>query len=329
MATGTLLRHTLSTTSAEVTSTLTSIALGLPRTRSSTQLGSLTTGLPTPTSAAAAATSLATDSGIDFELPSPPLFLTVSAFILTCVAVVLAVGVWMISWPPDCGDEQVEEFGQEQHDVEEEEESEWSSNEEYEETTWMMGKAFEDAVELKRLLSNTTSPPSPPLSGERHGEQRNNKRNTQGLRLDLSAAAGLGVGPWGRAEAGRCDCCSGQTANHHNHAVKNDSCKHHKHDENESVLSLSFGSDADTEAGLVDSSDSAGAAATASSTTLSSTTKPIFNQPLHGWRKTVDDRVGVLASWIERYVADGGRERDLLCKIRKDERGDVVCGFEF
>ncbi|KAK8229338.1 hypothetical protein IWZ00DRAFT_323431 [Phyllosticta capitalensis] len=324
MATGMLLRHTLSTPSAEVTSTLTSIALGLPRTRSSTPLDSLTTS----TAAAAATTSLVPDSGIDFELPWPPLWLTVSAFVLTCIAVVLAVGVWMISWPPDCGDEQVEEFGQEQHEVEEEEESEWSSNGEDEETTWMMGKAFEDAVELKRLLSNTTPPPSPPLSGERHGEQRNNKRNTQGLRLDLSAAAGLGVGPWGRVEAGRRRRCSGQTSKHHDYAVKNDSWKHHN-DENDSLLSLSFESDADTEAGLVDSSDSAGAAATASSTTLSSTTKPIFNQPLHGWRKTVDDRVGVLASWIERYVADGGRERDLLCKIRKDERGDVVCGFEF
>ncbi|KAK8173233.1 hypothetical protein IWX90DRAFT_484207 [Phyllosticta citrichinensis] len=287
--------------------------------------------LATPSiTANAATTSSPPPSDQDFDmgsLPWPPLWLTVCAFALTLVATVMGVGVWLISSPPRyagcdgdcvCGGE--EDGGKEKERWEGRgEEGEWDSDNDEDDDN--------DAVELKRLLSDT-----PPKLNDDRRVDAVATRNSKNLRFDLTAAAGLGVGSWGRGDAGY-DGINDDVDDVWERKCRDYGVEKHHHDDEDdetaSLVSLSLASCSSSPSSCTANQIPNGNTPRGRRSAASTSTKPVFNQPLRGWRKAVDDRVCALACWIEAYVADGGREKDLLCKITREERGDVVYGFEY
>ncbi|KAK7545102.1 uncharacterized protein J3D65DRAFT_599678 [Phyllosticta citribraziliensis] len=295
-------------------------------------LSSLAT--PSISAANAATTGLPPPSDQDFDmgsLPWPPLWLTVCAFALTLVATVMGVGVWLISSPPryaGCDGDCV--CGCEEDEGEEKEWWEGKRDEEELEEEWDSGDDEHEgdgAVELKRLLSDAPSK----LNDNRRADAVA-KRNSKNLRLDLTAAAGLGVGSWGRGDAGY-DGINDDVDDVWERKCRDYGVERHQHggedDDTASLVSLSLASCSSSSSSCTANRIHNANTPSARRSAASTSTKPVFNQPLHGWRKAVDDRVCALACWIEAYVADGGREKDLLCKITREERGDVVYGFEY
>ncbi|KAK7555205.1 hypothetical protein IWX49DRAFT_625756 [Phyllosticta citricarpa] len=310
----------------------------------------LPAALSTPAMPIAATTAAAPDQQ-DFDmgsLPWPPLWLTIFAFALTLVAAVVGAGAWLISSPPrydECVCE--DEYGRNGDEEEEvrEERAQWERKGEDEEVSgeWESEDEDEDedgyedgAVELKRLLSDAPRQQRQQLDDKQHTSNTNttavNRRNFRNLRLDLPAAAGLGVGSWGRGDAGY-DCVDGDDVWETKCRDYGVDGRHHGDDDDDdtaSLFSLSLASCSSPSASSAHTRLNVNDTTSKSRKSVTSVSaKPIFSHPLRGWRKAVDDRVGVLACWIEAYVADGGREKDLLCKVTREERGEVVYGFEY